>query len=244
MSTERRKGDDRKQVSLVVEYDDAAELHRDYTENLSTGGVFIHTDRALAIGDEVQLMLSFPGLLQSIGINGTVRWTKPVDDEASGVGIEFVNFDGDARKQLEGVLEHINNGDPRFVQRVLRILLVEDNPHVAALIREGLGSGRFSDAAFSFRVASNGAEALDVLMAESFDVLVIDVNLPQLDGPTVISRVRKEARYASLPVIAVSAGGKEAGREALAAGADFFLEKPMRLRQIIESMRKLLGIDL
>lgn len=73
-----------------------------------------------------------------------------------------------------------------------------------------------------------------------FDVLVIDINLPHVDGAEVISKLREDDDFQTLPVIAVSAGGDPARRAAMKAGADFFLEKPMRLREIIATMHHLL----
>lgn len=236
----RKQDDDRKPVSLVVEYEGAEDLFRDYTQNLSTGGAFVHTDRELAVGDHIDLQLSFPRLLSPLCISGVVRWVRPVSEEGSGLGIEFTDFDDGVRSELEAVLMQIQQSDPDYVQSGLRVLLVEDNPHVARLIRDGLGSGRYSDDAIECVSASNGREALDLLYSEPFDVLVIDVNLPIMDGPAVISTLRQEEPYKSLPVIAVSGGGDVARNEAMAAGADFFLEKPMRLREIFATMHLLL----
>ena len=241
---EKRKSDDRSAVSLVVDYDGAEDLYRDYTQNLSSGGAFVHTERQLQVGHVVNLQLSFPRLLAPLCISGIVRWVRTVSENDNGVGIEFTDFDEAARNALDAVLKHIRQRDPRYVEPSLRVLLVEDNPHVARLIRDGLESGRFSQTAFDLVGAVDGKEALDLLFSDHFDVLVIDVNLPLVDGPTVIRTVRAEPRYTNLPVIAVSAGGKDAEVEALAAGADFFLEKPMRLRQIIETMKQLLHLEI
>lgn len=242
-SEDKRKPGNRTPVSLVVDYDGAEELYRDYTHNLSSGGAFVHTDRALEVGDSVQLQLSFPRLLSPVCLSGIVRWVRTVSDNDNGVGIEFIDFDEAARETLDGILDHIRERDPQYVEPSLRVLLVEDNPHVARLIRDGLESGRYSDTAFDLIGASNGGDALELLFSDHFDVLVIDVNLPVVDGPTVIRKIRQEPRYEQLPIIAVSAGGKDAETEALAAGANFFLEKPMRLRQIIDTMKKLLNFD-
>ncbi len=240
---EKRNLGERSPVSLVVDYDGAEELYRDYTQNLSSGGAFVHTDRELQIGDSIQLQLSFPRLLAPVCISGIVRWVRSVSENDNGVGIEFTDFDEHARSRLDAVLNHIRERDPEYVEPSLRVLLVEDNPHVARLIRDGLESGRYSETAFDLVGASNGGDALEMLLTDTFDVLVIDVNLPLVDGPTVIRKIRQEARYADLPVIAVSAGGKDAEDAAMEAGASFFIEKPMRLRQIIDTMRNLLNLE-
>ena len=72
---DKRKSD-REPVTLFVEYEGADDLVGDYTENLSSGGTFVATNRELPIGTKVHLVLSFPGLLEAISIEGTVRWTR------------------------------------------------------------------------------------------------------------------------------------------------------------------------
>lgn len=226
-------------VTLLVEYEGADEFLVDYTDNLSSGGTFVHTARALPVGSAVRLALSFPGLVEPIAIDGVVRWGRAGDE--AGVGIEFVG--GDADRRLAQLIERIRARDPRVVSRVVRVLVVEDNPHVAAFIGEGLAgsSRRSTELTFAVKTAANGHEALALLEQDRFDALIIDVYLPVIDGAHVIDQVRRRLGLADLPVIAVSAGGEAARTAALAAGANIFIDKPMRLRQVIETMRTLIG---
>lgn len=241
MSHEMKPRDPRERITLFVEYEGADDLTGDVTENLSKGGTFVATNRQLPIGTRVKLVLGFPGLLEPTWISGIVRWTRE-DGEAAGAGIEFE--DGPAREQLEEVIVRIRNRDPRTVSRLLRVLIVEDNPHVAKLIQEGLiGSARRDfkgGTSFAFREASNGRQAIELLRTDTFDIMIIDVYLPLLDGPSVIAMARTELGLAKLQVIALSGGGDEARRAAINAGANSFLDKPMRLRQVIEVMQRLL----
>ena len=225
-------------VTLLVEYEGADEFLVDYTDNLSTGGTVVATVRELPVGSAVRLALSFPGLVEAITIDGVVRWGRAGDEP--GVGIEFLATDG--QKRLASLIERIRAGDPKVIARVVRVLVVEDNPHVAALIGEGLAgsSRRSADVSFAVRTATNGKDALALLEQERFDAMLIDVYLPVLDGANVIEQVRHRLGLRDLPVIAVSAGGEAARTAALAAGANIFIDKPMRLRQVIETMRTLL----
>jgi len=239
MDPDDRRGSPREQLTLKVEYDEASELVTDFTENISRGGIFVLTERPHAIGSTVRLILSFPGLLKPIPITGVVKWARP-----DGVGVELEP----GQEKLEELIERIANGDPGVVARTLRVLVVEDNPHVATLIREGLqGSGRRELAGrvtFRFTHASNGQEALDALKAgEPFDILIIDIYLPILDGVSVIREVRRQAERQHTPIVAVSAGGAPARDAALEAGADFFLDKPMRLIDVMKTLRLLTGLD-
>lgn len=240
MSDGEKRHDGREPITLFVEYEGADDLVGDFTENLSSGGTFVSTNRELPLGTKVHLVLSFPGLLEPIGIEGTVRWLRGEGDSA-GAGIEFEP--GPARDQLAAVVDKIRSRDPKTVSRLFRVLVVEDNKHVAQLITEGLrGSTRrdFGGVSFVFRNAEDGRAAVEILRREKFDALIIDVYLPIIDGPRVITAARTELGLVDLPIIAVSAGGDAARREALEAGANIFLDKPMRLRQVIETMQRLL----
>ena len=244
MSEDEKRRDNREPVTLFVEYEGADDLVGDFTENLSSGGTFVATNRELPIGTHVQLVLSFPGLLEPISIEGTVRWKRGSGNSEgdAGAGIEFEP--GPARDQLATLIEKVRTRDPKTVSRLFRVLVVEDNKHVAQLITEGLrGSARrdFGGVSFVFRAAEDGRAAIEILRREKFDALIIDVYLPILDGPRVIQQARGELGLTDLPIIAVSAGGESARRSALEAGANIFLDKPMRLRQVIDTMQRLLG---
>jgi len=244
MTEEEKRRDSREPVTLFVEYEGADDLVGDFTENLSTGGTFVATNRTLPIGTRVQLVLSFPGLLEPISIEGMVRWKRdePGEEGDAGAGIEFEP--GPAQNTLAAVIDKVKNRDPKTVSRLFRVLVVEDNKHVAQLITEGLrGSSRrdFGGVSFAFRNAEDGRAAVEILRKEKFDALIIDVYLPILDGPRVIMQARTELGLTDLPIIAVSAGGDAARHSALDAGANIFLDKPMRLRQVVDTMQRLLA---
>jgi uncharacterized protein (TIGR02266 family) len=240
--TDEKRRASRESVTLLVEYEGVDDLVGDFTENLSGGGTFVATHRNIPIGTAVQLVLSFPGLLEPIAIEGVVRWTR-TGAEDGGAGIEFEA--GPGRDQLAAVVQRIQNRDPGTMSRTFRVLVVEDNPHVAQLIEQGLHGATKRDftggISFNFRKAEDGRSAVELLRTEQFDALIIDVYLPVMDGPKVIAAARTELGLAALPIIAVSAGGDSARKEALAAGANIFLDKPMRLRQVLETMQRLLS---
>ena len=243
MTEDEKRRDTREPVTLFVEYEGADDLVGDFTENLSTGGTFVATNRELPVGTRVNLVLSFPGLLEPISIEGIVRWTRQEGGDG-GAGLEFA--EGPSRDQLAAVVDRIRSRDPRTMSQAFRVLVVEDNRHVATLLQEGLrGSSRRDfggSVSFVCRNAEDGRAAVEILRNERFDALIIDVYLPIIDGPKVITQARTELGLQALPIIAVSGGGEPARRLALEAGADIFLDKPMRLRQVIDTMRRLLHI--
>ncbi|MDB4959812.1 MAG: response regulator receiver modulated PilZ sensor protein [Myxococcales bacterium] len=241
-SSDQRKHE-RLPVRLIVDYEGADDFMSDYTENLSTGGTFIHTSRVLERETTVMLVLSFPGLLEPISLQGIVRWSR--GGKQPGIGVEFVP--GPDRAKLEALVARIEQRDPSAVARVIRILVVEDNRHISEMICSGLGASAkrtFGDAlAFHFATAENGALALELLRTTAFDLAIIDLYLPVVGGAEVIDHARGELGLVDLPIIAMSAGGDPARSSALAAGANLFLEKPMRLREVLHSMRQLVKLS-
>lgn len=238
-----QRRDPRVPIRLVVDYEDAEDFIGDYTDNLSNGGTFIYTSRVLDRDATVELVLAFPGLLQPIRLAGVVRWSR--GGSQPGVGVEFLP--GHDRERLAELVEQIRGGDARTLARVVHVLVAEDNPHVSELLCSGLGASArrlFGEAvAFRFATAATGASALEMLASTPFDVAIIEVSLPVVDGPQVIGQARHALGLTDLPIIAISAGGDRARSSALEAGASAFLDKPMRLRAVIDSMRQLVSLS-
>jgi uncharacterized protein (TIGR02266 family) len=229
-------------LRLIVDYEDAEDFLGDYTGNLSSGGTFIHTSRILERDTVIHLVLSFPGLLQPITLEGVVRWSR--GGAQPGVGVEFLQTCD--YEKLDALVLLIQARDPRAVARIVRVLVVEDNPHVSGLICTGVGASAkraFGDALqFTFATAENGASALELLRTSTFDVAIIDLMLPVVDGVSVIGLARKDLGLADLPIIAVSGADEYTRNSAMAAGANRYLSKPMRLREVLESMRELVAV--
>lgn len=221
-------------VKLRIDYDDAGDLLGEYDTRLAAGQAFFATPRALAQGSRVRLALAFPGLREPIAVDGAVEEVR--GGEPAGV---VVAFDPEARTAMAAAIARVRDRDPALVRRALRVLLVEDNPHLAGMLRGGLRAPSTVDVEFDLLTAANGREALDHLAAGGVDLAIVDIYLPVLDGAEVIRRARQELGLGNLPVIAVSAGGEAARTMALAAGANKFLDKPVRLREVFATVKEL-----
>ena len=117
---------------------------------------------------------------------------------------------------------------------VLRILIVEDDAKTADFIEKG-----FQEAEFETCRCSNGEEGLARALSEPFDVAVVDIMLPKLDGFSVIERIR-EAKV-SLPIIVLSARDSVESKIAgLEKGCDDYLAKPFSLSELIARVHALL----
>ncbi len=103
------------------------------------------------------------------------------------------------------------------------ILYVEDNQDNRILIRRVLEAE-----GFSFVDAKNAAQALERLQANSIDLILMDINMPDVDGYTLTSQIRSMPRYANVPIIAVTANVMRGDRErSLEAGCDGYIQKPI-----------------
>jgi CheY-like chemotaxis protein len=115
-----------------------------------------------------------------------------------------------------------------------RILIVEDFPDSRDMYVEFLSAKGFDVSA-----AEDGVEALHSIERTSPDVVVLDIALPRLDGLSVLRRLRADQRYASLPVLTLSASlGADYQRLAMAAGASEALEKPCLPDELLTAVEK------
>ena len=117
----------------------------------------------------------------------------------------------------------------------LRLLLVDDHPinrQVAKLFLRP----------FNMRIveAANGAEALEALEREEFDVVLLDMHMPVMDGPTAIQHIRSSGEpWADIPVIALTADAMSGDRERyLAMGMTGYLSKPLAERDLLSEIAR------
>lgn len=121
--------------------------------------------------------------------------------------------------------------------RPLRILLAEDS-----LANQKLAVGLLSKWDHSIHVANNGREAVDALLAEHFDIVLMDVQMPELDGLGATKQIRKlqeEQKIAQMPIVAMTAHAMKGDRErCLEAGMDEYVSKPVRPLQLASVIAK------
>ena len=114
-----------------------------------------------------------------------------------------------------------------------RILIVEDDARLAEMLHEYLG-----EAGFRVSVAGGGSAALERLGAGSYDAIVLDLTLPDLDGLDVCRRLRASS---DTPVLMLTARGDATDRiVGLELGADDYLPKPFQPRELLARLRAIL----
>jgi two-component system cell cycle response regulator DivK len=124
--------------------------------------------------------------------------------------------------------QHLMKDDPVSA----RILYVEDNHQNMRLVRKIL-----NHAGYEMLEADTGLLALDLIEKEKPSLILLDINLPDIDGLEVVARVRQNPEIPLVPVIALTANAMVGDRERmLAAGCDGYLPKPISRQELLDTV--------
>jgi len=119
----------------------------------------------------------------------------------------------------------------------MRVLLAEDEPDIQFITRLAL-----EDAGCSVVAVADGQAAVDVAQSEAFDVVLLDVMMPRVDGFTACARLKADARTRLLPVIFLTAKSQEIEvQHGLAIGARGYIVKPFDVFKLAQKIREILG---
>ena len=124
---------------------------------------------------------------------------------------------------------HPNNHSRRsFVPHRAQVLLVEDNP-VNQLVAKGMLGKLGCDVV----IAAHGGEALSQLERSNFDLVLMDCNMPVMDGYEATRQIRQSGRWPQLPIVALTANAMPEERERCrSAGMNDYLAKPFRREEL------------
>ena len=119
------------------------------------------------------------------------------------------------------------------------VLVADDEPHIGRIIKMKLEQGPFR-----VTLAYDGQEAIDVLENEpGFDLVLLDLMMPNLSGLDVLARIRSNERLKHLPCIILTAAGQEAQHQkAMELGATEFLTKPFSPKKLYARTAELAGL--
>jgi len=122
---------------------------------------------------------------------------------------------------------------------VHHILIVEDSPTMRSLVVSALEE---LGAPVRITEAASGFEALRELPREAYDLIVTDINMPDINGLELVSFVKSNAAYRSIPLLIISTEGSERDRlKGLELGADAYLVKPFEPEALLRAARDLLA---
>jgi signal transduction histidine kinase/CheY-like chemotaxis protein len=128
--------------------------------------------------------------------------------------------------------------DPVPVAARRRILIVEDN-----VVNQQVVAGLLSKKGYDTTVVNHGGEALAALEAASFDLVLMDVQMPVLDGLDATRRIRLDERWRNLPIVGLTAHAMAGDRErCIQAGMSDYLPKPVRGPALIETVKRYIGV--
>jgi len=121
-----------------------------------------------------------------------------------------------------------------------RILITEDSPTMRQLLVFALK--RLKDV--EIVEASDGMDGLRKVTSDHFDLALIDINMPVMDGLKLISLIRGEETLKEMPIIVITTEGAKEDRErALSLGADEYLTKPIQANRVLQVAKGLLKLE-
>lgn len=117
------------------------------------------------------------------------------------------------------------------------ILIVDDEPNIVMSLEFLMRKN-----GYQVSIARNGTEALEAVDRTAFDVVLLDIMMPDVDGYEVCRHIRQRADQADTRVIMLSAKSKEADiQKGYEAGADLYIPKPFSTRQLMTTVKDLLN---
>ncbi|MEN8159914.1 MAG: response regulator [Myxococcota bacterium] len=118
-----------------------------------------------------------------------------------------------------------------------RILIVEDSPTMRQLLRFALKRLPGTEVV----EAGDGMDGLRKLTSDHFDLALVDINMPVMDGLKLIHLIREEETLRGMPIVVITTEGAEEDRaRALALGADEYLTKPVQAGRVLQVVKGLL----
>ena len=122
--------------------------------------------------------------------------------------------------------------------KMMRVLVVDDSSAIRAYVRAALED----DADTEVVEAASGFDALRALARGAFDLCVVDINMPNINGLELISFIRQSEAHRETPILAISTEGAERDRQrAISLGASAFIVKPFTADDITAAVRTWVG---
>ena len=139
--------------------------------------------------------------------------------------------------------EILSSGSGKQQYRKFRILIADDDPEIADYIIGELGTK------YKFDHSPNGKEALKTLLTDHYDLVISDVMMPEMDGITLLKRIKDNPNISQLPVIMLTSKAEVENKlEGLKSGADAYIAKPFSMEELhiqidnlIDNVRRLRG---
>lgn len=226
---------DRSKRHLVLR---AALTHANGTIHATTvaatrDAVFVRTDDALRAGEQIRLMLWFPRLLEPRQFDASVsaRHVAAYPGEPAGLTLALP-LRVPAQRDSFAILASGELGPTPPVP--LRILVADRSPTVhAAVMAAARRHAATGGATIEIDVAADTEAAWTLVSSRAYQLALIDHELADGRSERLVRRIRDTPATAALPVLATCVSGQTSAAEAIAAGADVFLDKPLPLADVL-----------
>ncbi|MFF2483167.1 response regulator [Paenibacillus sp. NPDC058071] len=163
--------------------------------------------------------------------------TKPVTRMSMFRALSGALDDKGTRVSVDAAMGEVASGSEELLAAKARILLAEDNT-----INQLVAMEMLKEYGFEIGLAENGKEALLKLEQDKWDMVLMDIHMPEMDGMEATTRIRSDARYDRLPIIAVTANTLRSDHERyLRLGMNAVVTKPIDPEQLYASITALLG---
>ena len=192
--------------------------------NIKIPPVVVYTGREITPEENEELLK----YTQNIIIKGVKSDERLLDETALFLHRVVNNMPDHQKKML------INLYDKDQIFRDKKVLVVDDDMRNIFALTQVLEASRMKVV-----MASNGEKALEILNKENdFDLILMDIMMPVMDGYETMERIRKDKRFNTLPIIALTAKAMKEDRDkSMAAGANDYLSKPVDLQKLFNLMR-------
>ena len=149
--------------------------------------------------------------------------------------MNIMGYQGSGRVMQKGAI-HVFTKDTSAMKHLhdTRVLVVEDNK-INRMVVEGI----LSKAGVIVETAGNGIEALNILKEKTFDLVLMDVQMPEMDGLEATQQIRRDLKFNTLPIIALTAHAMKGDREmCLEAGMNDYIVKPLSQKRLLLTLSK------
>jgi CheY-like chemotaxis protein len=179
------------------------------------------------VKDIVELHGGTVGLTSEVGVGSCFTFDLPCEKYDSRTAVSLIHKDMPGAEHDQPLVQQHNSP---------LILLAEDNEANILTM-----SSYLTAKGYKVCLAKNGREAVDQVQSEHPDLILMDIQMPEMDGLEAIQKIRQISEISSIPIIALTALTMEGDQEkCLQAGANDYLSKPVSLKQLVTLIQRLL----
>lgn len=198
-----------------------------YSANLSRGGLFLKTTRAMPVGSVISLVIQLPDGMGDLEAPCKVIFTRDgADGQAAGMGLKFIDPDDIIQKRIEWFIINSSpdQSELRAQAQLRRLnLVIVDDDH----FQSDVAGAAFIARGDRVRIARDGLAGLALCIESTPDVILTDVQMPRMDGWQMVRLIRARPALSRVPILFLTSLSSEQDRlVGYRLGVDDYLTKP------------------